>query len=163
FTLQANQMIRLEMHYINATAKMVTLTSTSTMTETANFQNEAGFLFIGDPDISAPPQMATTLGPVFTKLDPMYADAHFFAITGHDTKRGAVTTVAGAANADDRAGKKAYNVPNGLWGNPATAYANPPFTVPANGGFRFSCSWFNTNAAGTPPISFGESANNEMC
>jgi hypothetical protein len=162
FTLQANQMIRLEMHYINATASTATLTSTSTMMETANFQNEAGFLFIGDPDISAPAQMTTTLGPVFTQLDPMYSDAHFFAITGHEHKMGTDVTVAVAPNSADT-GTMVYNVPSWLWSEPATVMANPPFMVPAGGGFRFTCTWFNSNPAGTPPITFGESANNEMC
>jgi hypothetical protein len=162
FTLQPNQMIRLEMHYINATTNTVTLQSSSTMSETTNFQNEAGFLFIGDPDISLPPQVQTTLGPAFLQLDPAYANVHFFALTGHEHRMGTDVTVAVAANASDP-GTMVYNVSNWLWSEPATVYPSPPFTVPAGGGFRFTCTWLNTNAAGTPAIRFGESANDEMC
>ena len=159
FTLQANQMLRIEMHYINATTSATTLVSTSTMTETTNYQNEAGFLFIGDPDITLLPNMMTTLGPEFFTLDPVYSDAHFFALTGHEHKMGTDVTVA-VATSSNAPGSMVYDVPNWVWSEPATVYPNPPFTVPSGGGFKFTCTWNNTSSS---TISFGESANNEMC
>lgn len=162
FTLDANQMIRIEMHYINATTAPVTLTSTSTFTETSNYVNEAGFLFMGDIDISLPPQVKTTVGPVFAALDPAYANVNFFALTGHEHKMGTNVTISVAANSTDT-GTSVYDVPNWIWSEPATVYQTPTFQVPAGGGFRYQCDFFNNNAAGTPNITFGESANDEMC
>src|ERR1700733_6998147 len=70
YTLDANQMLRIEMHYINPTGGPLTLTSTSTMIPIADadFKDEAGFLFIGDPDIVLPPNASAKVGPVFFQL-----------------------------------------------------------------------------------------------
>jgi hypothetical protein len=161
YTLDANQMIRLEMHYINATAKEKTLVSTSTMIPIpdADFKDEADFLFIGNPDISLPPGMKTTVGPSFFKLPAEYADAKFFAITGHEHQYGTNVTVNTAANATD-VGTAVYDVPGWSWSEPATVFQDPPFTIPAGGGFNFTCEYENT---GKDTVTFGESANNEMC
>jgi hypothetical protein len=163
FNLDANQMIRIEMHYINATSAPVTLTSTTTMTETTNYQFEAGFLFMGDIDIDLPPQMSTTLGPVFSQVDPVYNGVNFFAVTGHEHRMGTDVTVSVATSATDPSPVPVYDVPNWIWSEPATVYQTPTFQIPAGGGFQFTCNWFNNNAAGTPDIQFGESANDEMC
>ena len=67
-TLDANQMLRIEMHYINPTNATMTLVSTTTMIPIldADYKYEAGFLFIGDiDDISSLPNSKTTLGPIF--------------------------------------------------------------------------------------------------
>jgi hypothetical protein len=159
YTLDANQMLRIELHYINATTHDVMLQSTTTFTEAENVTDEANFLLIGDPDIELPAGSDVTLGPVFWKLMPDLADAKFFALTGHEHQLGTNVTVAAAGNASDP-GTPVYDVPNWTWSEPATVVHNPPFTVPSGGGFRFSCSWHN---GGTAPVSFGESATDEMC
>jgi hypothetical protein len=156
-------MIRIEMHYINATMAPVTLTSTSTFTETTNYKYEAGFLFMGDIDIDLPPQVMTTLGPVFAPLDPAYAGVNFFALTGHEHKMGTDVTISTATSATDPAPTSVYDVTNWLWSEPATVYQDPTFQVASGGGFKYQCNWFNSNAAGTSDIQFGESANDEMC
>jgi len=53
YTLAANQMVRLEMHYINPSAAPIMAQATSTFIpiEDARFKDEADFLFIGTPDI----------------------------------------------------------------------------------------------------------------
>ena len=161
FTLDADQMIRIELHYINPTQAPLDVTATTEFVtmDDLQFKDEADFLFIGDPDITLPPNSKTTLGPIFFKLPSEYADVHFFAITGHEHKLGTDVKVALASSATDP-GKSVYDVPGWLWSEPATVQADPPFTVPQNGGFRFSCDWTNTS---TQTVSFGESANNEMC
>ena len=53
-----------------------------------------------------------------------------------------------------------YDVPGWLWSEPATVDHAPPFKLPANGGFTFTCNWDNTT---TDTVKFGESANDEMC
>ncbi len=161
YTLAAHQMLRIEMHYINATSAPVTLTATSTFTPMAeaDFHDEAGFLFIGDPDIALPPNAATTLGPVFFKLPEKYATAKFFAITGHEHKLGTKVKIATATSKSDP-GTSVYDVPNWSWDEPATVVPATPFSIPAGGGFQFSCAWNNTSAK---QVAFGESANDEMC
>jgi hypothetical protein len=160
YTLGTNQMVRIEMHYINATASPTTLVSTSTMIPSSNYQYEAGFLFIGDPDITLPPMSMTTLGPIFFKAPSQFANVHFFAITGHEHKLGTDVTIETATSLTDP-GTSVYNVPGWLWSEPATVTSNPPFTLPSGGGFKFTCQWDNTTAN---TVTFGESAGtNEMC
>jgi hypothetical protein len=53
-----------------------------------------------------------------------------------------------------------YDVPGWQWGEPATVKLDPPVTIPANGGFRFTCNYDNK---GNTDVKFGESANDEMC
>jgi copper type II ascorbate-dependent monooxygenase-like protein len=159
YTLDANQMVRIELHYINATSAEVMLTSTTTLTEVTEYQAEASFFLIGDMDINIPANSDATLGPMFLPLDPKYADANFFALTGHTHKLGTDVTV-GVATGEADSGTMVYDVPNWVWSEPATVQHNPAFTVPTGGGFRFTCSWHNPTTA---PVKFGESANDEMC
>jgi hypothetical protein len=163
YVLDPNQMIRLELHYINATAAPVTLDASTTMIETADMREEANFMLIGDPDIVIPPNQDVTLGPIFYPLDPKFADVKFFALTGHEHKLGTNVQVATAASADD-AGTSVYDVPNWIWSEPATVVHAPAFTVPAGGGFRFTCTWHNPESdPAAAPVVFGESAEDEMC
>ncbi|HZS37200.1 MAG TPA: hypothetical protein VFF06_10245 [Polyangia bacterium] len=161
YTLDDNQMVRLEMHYINATTADQTLMSSSTLfpIDPARFQYEGDFLFIGDPDITLPPGAVKSLGPIFYPLDAKYADAKFFAITGHEHQFGTNVTVSTAMNANDP-GNPVYNIANWKWSEPTTQFQTPPFTIPSGGGFKFTCDWNNTSAN---TVKFGESANDEMC
>ena len=162
YTLDDNQMIRLEMHYLNAPSDPVTLVSTTTMTTIADaaYKYEADFLFIGDPDISIDPHTKATLGPIFFKLPGEYADANFFAITGHEHHLGTNVTVDVAASKTDP-GTPLYHIPGWLWSEPKTLFLNPTVQIPAGGGFNFTCDWNNTT---DQTVTFGESAaDREMC
>ena len=161
YTLQANQMIRLEMHYINPSANPIMVEGTSTFIPIADaaFKYEADFLFIGDPDINIPPNSSKTLGPIFYKLPAAYATSNFFAITGHEHQLGTNVLISTASNAADM-GSPIYNVAGWMWNEPKTVFFNPTFNIPANGGFKFSCDWNNTSSN---TVKFGESANDEMC
>ena len=160
-TLAANQMVRIELHYINPTPTPLQVTATTNLItmDDADYKDEMGFLFIGDPDISIPPNSSTTLGPIFFSLPSDYANVNFFAITGHEHKLGTDVKVSLASSASDP-GTPVYDVPDWLWSEPTTVQADPPFQVPSGGGFTFTCDWTNT---GDTTVSFGESANNEMC
>jgi hypothetical protein len=160
FTLDANQMVRLEMHYINASpTDTVTLVTTSTLTTIPDsaYMYDASFLFIGDPDISIPPQSNWTLGPVYFQVPTAYADSNFFAMTGHEHQWGTDVQIWSATSASDP-GTPIYT--NTSWSDPVTTQFNPPFHVDPGGGFQFQCSWYN---ATTSTVSFGESADDEMC
>ena len=161
FALESNQMVRLEVHYINPGSTPIDVTATSTFVtmDDAHFKDEADFLFVGSPDISLPPNSKATLGPVFFPLPADYDDVKFFAITGHEHQFGTNVSVSVAANATDP-GTPVYDVPGWLWSEPKTVVQDPPFKIPSGGGFRFTCDWSNTSA---DTVKFGESANNEMC
>ena len=167
YTLDANQMIRIEMHYINPTAATTTLVSTTTMIPIADsaFKYEADFLFIGDPDIRIPPNSKMTLGPVNFPVPAQFAGVNFFAITGHEHKLGTNVLISTTSNASMPAASSpdltpVYDVPDWLWSEPATVSHDPPFQLPAGGGLQFTCEWDNTTQS---QVSFGESANDEMC
>jgi len=161
FTLDANQMVRLEMHYINASATTaVTLVTTSTLTtmNAADYKYDASFLFIGDPQISIPPQSNYTLGPVYFQVPATYAQSNFFALTGHEHQWGTKVQIWSATGASDP-GSLIYT--NTSWSDPVTTPFTPPFHVDSNGGFKFQCDWYNGS---TSTVTFGESAGtNEMC
>jgi hypothetical protein len=161
YTLDVNQMVRLEMHYINAGAAVKSIKGTSTFIpiEQAKFKYEADFLFVGTPDISIPAKSSATVGPVFISLPAAYANVNFFAITGHEHQWGTNVVVSTATSQTDP-GTPVYNVPNWLWSEPATVKADPPFKLPANGGFNLTCTWNNMSDA---TVKFGESVNSEMC
>ena len=161
YTFEANQMVRIELHYINLTKNEMMASETTTF-ETipdSEFQNEAGLLFIGDPDIRIQPMSTFTLGPVFFPLPEYLADAHFFAITGHEHQWGTNVKIS-VMDSDLGGATPVYDVPNWLWSEPETVYPAVPFGVPKGGGFSFTCEWYNRSGS---VIHFGESAQNEMC
>jgi hypothetical protein len=161
YTFQPNQMIRLELHYINPTAAPETASPTATFCPIAesSFHDEADFLFIGNPDINIPAHSSFTLGPTFFPMPAEFADAHFFAITGHEHQWGTNVRISTGPSASGPF-TSVYDVPSWSWSEPTTVMADPAFTLPAGGGFQFTCDWFNGSDAN---VRFGESANDEMC
>jgi hypothetical protein len=161
YTLDENQMVRLELHFINPSSADAPVTATSTFEPISDedFKDEAGFLFIGNVDIKLAPRSTTTLGPTFFAIPRDYYDAKFFAITGHEHHLGTNVTIDTAADTIDP-GKRIYEVPDWSWSEPKTEVFDPPIVLPEGGGFRFSCEWNNTT---DQTVRFGESANAEMC
>jgi hypothetical protein len=161
YSLDAHQMIRLEMHYINASSVTKNVAATSTMVPISDddFHDEAGFLFIGNPDIRLPPKSQTTLGPAFFQIPQGLSGVKYFAMTGHEHQFGTNVQVS-MSTSDTDPGKPIYDVPGWLWSEPKTQVFDTPFTVPDDGGFTFTCSWNNTS---DQMVRFGESANDEMC
>lgn len=162
FTLAPNQMIRLEMHFVNASAEAKELKATSTFIEIPekDFKDEADFMFIGNPDIKIPPKSKFTLGPSFLPLPETHEGVHFFAVTGHQHKMGKNVKVEVATAKEDAAPKAVYDVKNWQWAEPETVFHDPPFDIPKGGGFRFTCDFENVT---DKELKFGEKANDEMC
>lgn len=161
FSLADNQMIRLEMHFVNATDAAVDLVATSTFIPIAegSFTDEADFLFVGNPDISIPAMSQMTLGPTYIKMPSDLDGINVFALTGHTHQWGLdvnIATTTGAGGADTMV----YDPTPFLWDEPETVYHDPGFKIPSGGGFRFSCSWDNGS---DQSVGFGEGANDEMC
>jgi hypothetical protein len=161
YSLEPNQMVRLELHYINTKLEPVDVRAVSSFITipAAEFQQEADFVLIGSLDVSVNASGTTTLGPIWFPLPQAYVDTNFFAITGHTHQFGTNVKV---AIASDQAGPDTpvYDVLDWKWDEPETVKHDPPFQVPAAGGFRFSCEWNNTSGLAR---SIGESAEDEMC
>lgn len=159
FTLEPDQMIRLEMHYVNPGVEAETIEATSTMIAIApgTFEHEAGFLFAGSVDVDVPPNAQTTLGPQHIEMPEELFGKSFFAFTGHVHKLGTDVTV-GMTDAD--AVIPVYDVEGFEWSEPPTQYHEPPVILGEGEGFDITCAWNNTTnqAAG-----FGEQASDEMC
>lgn len=161
FTLDANVMVRLEMHYLNAGAEEIDVGATSTFVTMPeeDFEHAADFLFIGNPDIDIPANSSFTLGPTFLPLPENLAGSKFFGITGHTHQWGTNVTVDYAASADAE-GTPIYDVPGWLWSEPATVTLDPPVELADGAGFRFTCEYDNMSSSA---VGFGESAEDEMC
>jgi hypothetical protein len=163
YTLAPHQMIKIEMHYINPsdTAAQATATVEFGAADPTAIRDEANILFIGSPDINLQPNM---MAEVHEYFDPARASldltgAKFFAITGHTHKLG--LSVAVGIAADPRTAVTPVYAPDPfLWSEPATTTHQPEFTLPPGGGFDFSCRYYNSTSAA---VTFGESANDEMC
>jgi hypothetical protein len=161
FSLDPNQMIRIELHYINTTGSPVDVSATASF-ETipeSEFQHEADFLFVGNVDISLPPQSAVTVGPTWFPIPSEFDGSKVFAITGHTHRFGTNVTVS-TAPAESGPDTSVYDVAGWKWDEPETVQHSPPFELGANSGFRFTCEYQNTS---NQNIGFGESANQEMC
>ena len=160
FTLQPDQMVRLELHYLNATESPQMVQATSELKTLATASIEADFLFIGNPDIdlaSQNPPIEQTVGPTFIAMPPELQGVSVFAVTGHTHKLGTSVTVATAHDKNDL-GTMIYAPTPFSWSEPETVYQRPAFTIPE--GFRFTCKYKNGTGRN---VGFGESTDDEMC
>jgi hypothetical protein len=162
FSLPADQLVRLEMHFINPSPETVTVDATTELhaMPDADFVHEADFLFIGNPDIQLPsrPEIQE-LGPTYFPVPATLDGANVFAITGHTHELGIDVEVE-VTTGPEAAGQMVYDPIGFSWSEPETVFHDPPFTIPPDGGFRFTCSWLNDTGEF---VGFGESANDEMC
>jgi hypothetical protein len=162
YTLAPNQMIKLEMHYINVSDsdQMGSATVDFYAADPSTIHDEASILFTGSPDVDILAGQMATLHQFFTV--PSYIDlsqSHIFAITGHEHHYGTGVQV-NVAPSKTGPMTPVYNPMPFVWSEPETATMDPGFSVPTGGGFDFTCTWTNT---GTTEVKFGESATDEMC
>jgi hypothetical protein len=162
FDLDADQMIRLEMHYINTGTATLDVEATATFTTIpdALYEHAADFIFIGNPDIDIAPHASATVGPTFFPLPEEYEGVNFFAVTGHTHQFGTNVTISTATAETGGSDTSIYDIPEWSWHEPETARMDPPITIPTGGGFRFTCEYENTSGEN---VGFGESAGDEMC
>lgn len=160
FTLAPDQLVRLELHYINTGDTPIDVTATAEFRTILGAHQEADFIFAGSPDINLPPGPQTqTVGPVYLPLPGDWTGTKIFAITGHTHRFGTDVRVE-TAPSKTAPGTMVYNPASFNWDEPETIYHDPPFDLPTAGGFRFSCDYVNTS---NQTVGFGESANDEMC
>lgn len=161
FSFAPQQLIRLEMHFINPTAETVTVQATSEMNvmADADFRDEADFLFIGNPDIQLQANPQEQRLETWFPLPVNLSTANVFAITGHQHKLGTGVQVQVSTGAADP-GEMVYDPASFNWDEPEVVRHDPPFNIPEGGGFHFQCEWVNDSGQ---YVGFGESANDEMC
>lgn len=160
FTFEPNQLVRLELHFLNATDVTQTVQVDSIFTTVAEsaFEHEADFLFIGNPDVNLLPG-TTTLGPVYLPLPADLEGTNIFGITGHTHQWGTDVRV-GYQVGESGTPSMLYDVTNFSWEEPETIMLEPFQKIEANSGFSFECSWDNQSGK---KIKFGEGVNDEMC
>ncbi|HVU05417.1 MAG TPA: hypothetical protein VHE30_26905 [Polyangiaceae bacterium] len=161
FPLAANQLMHLEMHYINTGNDAVDVVAKSALYPLRDSENvqEASFIIVGNLDIQIPPHAEHENPPAYVSLPPEFASANFYAATGHTHRFGTRARLATAANETDP-GTVIYDPPGFSWTEAELKRFDPPFRVPSGGGFRFNCAWNNTT---DETVTYGESALQEMC
>ena len=160
FGVAADQMVRLELHFVNYTDADLTVQAQVTFETLAPelFRDEADFLFTGNPDIRLEPG-ANVLGPTWFPLPEELADVNIFGMTGHTHQWGTNVQVEQRL-ARDAAGTMVYDYEGWSWQEPPVARFDPALAMPRASGFRFTCEWQN-DSGGT--VDFGENADDEMC
>lgn len=162
YTIEPDQMIRLELHYINVSAapQMAEATSTFIPMPAEEVEHEADIMFMGDTNISIPAMSEATLGPSFIQLPSRFNGVSYFAITGHEHQWGTNVHVEVAQSAG-ATGIPVYDVENFQWDEPQTVtYNDAQFSVPDGGGFKVTCDWNNRS---NQSVGFGTSVDDEMC
>jgi hypothetical protein len=163
FEMAADQMIRLELHYVNTedTPVDVTVTSTFYPIADADYVADADLLFVGSPDMEIPPMSTYTLGPMWTPYPFELGDAKIFGITGHTHQWGTDVYVE-VTETEDGPGTAIYDLPFFDYAEPETLALDPQITLAEGGagGFRFQCEWANQS---NNWVYFGEQVEDEMC
>jgi len=161
YALASNQMMHLELHYINTTSAPVDIVAKTTLYPLGEgeLQHEASVLLVGNLGVQIPANSEHTLGPTNQVIPDLYQGVSFYGMTGHTHQFGTDVQVE-TFDAPGATPVTRYALDHFQWDNPEVLSFDPPFQVPAGGGFSYTCSWNNTT---NQTISFGESANAEMC
>ena len=158
--LEANQMIRLEAHYLNYYPDTITAHGDVEFftADSGEISDLADFMFYGTVDINIPGD-GVPYDSGWSWL-PVHDDVNVFAITGHTHQWGTNVEITKSTSAGDEGtwlypGEKPF-----VWSEAPVVNFDPPVTFGANDGFRFRCTWENNSGSS---VGFGESANQEMC
>jgi hypothetical protein len=158
YRFPAGQMVRMELHFLNATQAPASIAGTVHLGEATagTVTDHANLLFWGRVDIDIPAAQQATVGPSFHYF--RQTDLHIFGVTGHQHHLGTGFKIELANAIDDTAAQTIYE--NNDWANPPLKSFDPPLSPKDGQGFRFTCSYDNTTSQ---TVKFGESVNDEMC
>ncbi|HKP64608.1 MAG TPA: hypothetical protein VJV78_48060 [Polyangiales bacterium] len=161
YALGADQLMHLELHYINPDSETTDVTAEAEIYPLAGDEpiQQAGFLVVGNLNIEIPPMSEHSSGEVFAAQPAGLDKAHYYAITGHTHRFGTGIRV-GFADTGTADPNWLYEPKPFEWDSPPVEYLDPPMQVPEGGGFRFNCDWKNPT---DQTIRYGESALTEMC
>jgi hypothetical protein len=157
-TIPANQMVKVEGHYINSTASDLqgqgTVTFDYTPASSAPPFQPAGFDFYGTTNINIPPNASVSTGPLY---QAGIAGTHLISITTHQHRLGTGIQVWESSQPGDQGTQIANDMD---WSTPSWTLLDPQFDFDGANGLTYQCSWTNTTDVA---VSFGESALDEMC
>jgi hypothetical protein len=155
--LPANQMIKIEGHYINTTASDLQGTGNVTFdtvpAATAPAFQAANFNFFGTTKITIPPNSTYSTGPLF---QAGIAGTHFISVTTHQHRLGTGAQV-WLGNQGDMSDRVANDTD---WSTPSWSLIAPQYDFDGTNGLNYQCDWTNTT---DQTVGFGESALDEMC
>jgi hypothetical protein len=161
YSLAAHQMIRLELQYRNDDTQPALMQATSELTvmDDAEYQDEAGFYVLADPDITVQPGTTQTVDAAWLPWPSSLDGTQIFAATGVTQQYGTGVTASLAAT---QGGPETpiYAPAAFAWEAPELSQLDPAAALPAGGGFHFSCTYFNS---GGLTVRFGESSGDELC
>jgi hypothetical protein len=156
--IAANTMVRIEAHYINATANDLQghgqVTFHTTPKASAPPYQPANFVFWGTTSIDIPPSASSSTGPIF-QAGP--AGTHLVLVTTHQHRLGTGVQVWASAQAGDMSDQIADDKD---WSNPSWRILSPTVDFNGTNGLTYQCDWTNPT---TQTVQFGESALDEMC
>lgn len=159
FALDARQMLRLELHYLNTTAKPDTAEGRFTLDLVPPSADmvPADIAFWGTVGIHIPPHAAWKTEVKFVGAPPAY---HTFALTTHQHHLGTRMRVWHASGPSDVAGPPL--VDSRVWSDPELRIFDPPIGYGPGDptGLAYQCEWQNTTAG---EVVYGEGFNDEMC
>ena len=159
FKFAPHQMIRIEAHYLNYYDEDISAHADVSFKTIAqeDVEHEADMLFYGTPDFSIPAGKEHTTPWHFIDV---WEDTKVFAVTGHTHQHGTNVEISKSTSADDE-GDFIYPQDTPFtWNESPIEQYSPALHFSAGEGFRYRCTWKNTS---NKSLSFGESANQEMC
>jgi hypothetical protein len=155
-SIAANQMIRVEEHFLNVTSAPIVGTGTiivDSVPESSGL-TPADLFFWGTENIAVDPH---TVGSA-DFFNTVRAGVHIFGLTAHEHHFGTLTTITQAASLT-AAGTELYRNTN--WAEPPLHQYAPPLAFDGSDGLHLHCEYNNTSDA---TVTFGESAaTDEMC
>jgi copper type II ascorbate-dependent monooxygenase-like protein len=154
--VEAQQMVKLEEHFINAGDSTLHSSATVEFTMTDPDPNvvAASLLFWGSQGFEIMPHAAGSAD----LAHPVPAGVTVFGLTTHEHHFGTLATVELARSAS-APGTELYR--NADWAHPPLKTFDPPLAFDGTQWLRLHCSWVNTSSK---PVHFGPSAaTDEMC
>jgi len=162
YALDAQQMIRIELHYVAYLETDVDVVGSVDLVLAAEGERpiDADLLFWGDADINLAPRAEGVVekffvAPTPTRISP--DPVTLFALTSHTHSRGELATIEWTTS---------MTAPGELL-HESTSWAEPPLTIletprtfASGEGLRLRCQYFNDTDA---TIGFGEDFDQEMC
>jgi hypothetical protein len=153
-SLEANQMIRLEEHFVNTGTTPLNVTARVTFDlARAEGLTRADMMFWGTQTINIPPRSTGTAQYFHAALPAI----NVFGLTSHTHEYGVLSTIE-VASALTGPGREVHRSTS--WSEPPLTLFNPPLRFGDNEGLRLVCRYNNTS---TRTVHFGESFFEEMC
>ena len=157
--IEAHQMVRMEMHFINTTAAPIQVSGSIDLDSVpaSTTITKGDLAFWGTQNIKIPPNGAYDTG---VKFQSALAGTKSFAVTTHQHHLGTRMQVWYATGGPGDLGQKVADSTS--WSDPKLNMYSPPlsFDPGASTGFAYQCEWQNTT---DQMVKFGESFNDEMC